>query len=86
MIEGRRLHCAGNSASQARLRPGSVITYLFDAGAGTLCRRPCDGRGNNLDLGFDLYAPDGTRLVGVTMSSAEAVLDGVNWLRAGAMR
>ncbi|NLH07426.1 MAG: hypothetical protein GX484_07475 [Chloroflexi bacterium] len=66
--------------------PGSVITYLFDAGAGTLIGidAHATGRGNNLDLGFDLYAPDGTRLVRRDdVVGKNPVLDGIELAQSG---
>ncbi|HEC21776.1 MAG TPA: hypothetical protein ENI95_02535 [Chloroflexi bacterium] len=44
--------------------PGTVFTYLFDAEAGDLIGVDAHGTDNSgLDLGFDLFAPDGSLLV-----------------------
>jgi hypothetical protein len=44
--------------------PGTSYTYLFDAEAGDLVGADAHGTDNSgLDLGFDLYAPDGTQLL-----------------------
>lgn len=43
--------------------PGTVITYVFDGTAGDVIGVDAHSTGSSaLDLGFDLYAPDGTRL------------------------
>jgi hypothetical protein len=44
--------------------PGTVYSYVFDASAGDLIGIDAHATGiTGLDLGFDLYAPDGTRLL-----------------------
>lgn len=65
--------------------PGTVITYLFDAAAGSLVGVDAHATGSSaLDLGFDLYAPDGTRMVRRDDTVGKnPVLDGIELAQTG---
>lgn len=64
-LEYGGLVVAGGFGKEGEIEgPGTVYSYVFDASAGDLIGVDAHATGiRGLDLGFDLYAPDGTRLL-----------------------
>jgi hypothetical protein len=61
---GGQIYPGGRAEKGDITGPGTVLTYYFDAKQGDLIGVDAHGTGGTgLDLGFDLYGPDGTRLV-----------------------
>jgi hypothetical protein len=65
--------------------PGTSYTYLFDAEAGDLIGADAHGTDSSgLDLGFDLYAPDGTRLISLDdVVGVDPVIDRIELPQTG---
>lgn len=65
--------------------PGTVLIYLFDANAGDVIGVDAHATGNStVDLAFDLYAPDGTRLARRDdVVGKNPVIDGIELPQAG---
>lgn len=61
---GGQIYPGGRSEKGEITGAGTVLTYFFDGKQGDLIGVDAHGTGGTgLDLGFDLYGPDGTRLL-----------------------